>query len=87
MRTPSTLSTWIIPSAGKEHHFRAYRVAGTDGPPVTMKDEPQQLTLRGDDRLISESRSTKCSYTYNKRQTTEVLKELRTVSAPRHRVR
>ena len=37
------------PSAGREHHFRAYRVAGTDGPTVTMKDEPQQLTLRDDD--------------------------------------
>ena len=37
------------PSAGLEHHFRAYRVAGADGPPVTMKAGPQQLTLRDDD--------------------------------------
>ena len=37
------------PSAGLEHHFRAYRVAGTDGPPITMKAGPQQLTLRDDD--------------------------------------
>ena len=37
------------PSAGREHHFRAYRVAGTDGPAVTMKDEPKQPTLRDDD--------------------------------------
>ena len=37
------------PSAGLEHHFRAYRVAGTDGPPITMKAVPQQPTLRDDD--------------------------------------
>ena len=37
------------PSAGLEHRFRAYRVAGTDGPTVTMKAGLQQLTLQDDD--------------------------------------
>ena len=37
------------PSAGLEHRFAAYRVAGTDGPQVTMKATPQQRNVGGDD--------------------------------------
>ena len=36
------------PSAGLEHRFTAYRVAGTDGPTVTMQAKPHRPTL-GDD--------------------------------------
>ena len=37
------------PSTGLEHRFTAYRAAGTDGPIVTMKATPHQLTLGGED--------------------------------------
>ncbi len=37
------------PSAGREHRFSAYRVAGTEGPPVNMKVGPEPLVLRDDD--------------------------------------
>ena len=42
----NTLSPKYIknPSAGREHHFVAYRIAGTDGPSVTIKAPPPELT-------------------------------------------
>ena len=51
----NTLSPRFIknPSTGQKHRFFAYRVAGTNGPTVTMKPSQLQLTF-SDDELDSQ---------------------------------
>ncbi len=46
----NTLSPKYIenPSAGREHHFIAYRVVGSDGPRVAMKAPPRKLMPNGE---------------------------------------
>lgn len=46
----NTLSPRFIenPSAGREHHFVAYRPAGADGPTVSLKAPPRELMSNGE---------------------------------------